>query len=466
METMASSRNWSGPGHMPVMLSASRAWVHAIIVAILAVAIVGFLGWRLDYTRAANVAEKPWRIAGFGPADYADAEKQIAGQLELARERVRLAPRQWLPQEGLARAYMAKAALSPTYDELASAARALEKSNSLAPERSGPLLTSAVFAMRTHQLDAVASLYSEARLSAVSPGSEIAAEWAAITGDVAYYRGNVREASRRFANSEKIGGQGAADYRLAVLAKSKGDYSGAIRIFKQINQTQVNSTPFETANLALRIGGIELARGNFAQSNAWFERADEQFPGFWLTEAHLAQGRALDGDLAGAISDMTAIAEKSASAEVMDALAVWLRADGQAQESRMWAARAAAIWQVRLQQLPAAALGHALEHELVFGEPQRALELARQNVRARPYGDSYLLLASALISNGQITEALSNIDRAENTGWRSASLFALRSQALELNGKHGSAKIAREDAVALNPHIFSPITQLVWFSHG
>jgi hypothetical protein len=146
---------------------------------------------------------------------------------------------------------------------------------------------------------------------------------------------------------------------------------------------------------------------------------------------------------------MRKVANAHPTAEVMDALAMLLRASGEASESRQWAARANEEWQRRLALAPEAAYGHALEHELVFGTPPRALELARLNLAARPYGESRI-----------------ELDRAEASGWRSAPLFALKTQIYELTGKPEMAKEARRTALALNPRIFSPETALIWFAHG
>jgi predicted Zn-dependent protease len=150
----------------------------------------------------------------------------------------------------------------------------------------------------------------------------------------------------------------------------------------------------------------------------------------------------------------------------MDALAMLLRANGEAAESKQWAARAGAEWQRRLSLAPEAAYGHALEHELLFGTPKRALELARANLAARPFGESRVLLASAFIANGRYGEALAQLDRAEASGWHSAPLYALRAQVLALTDRPGEAARARDAATALNPRIFAPETPLVWFSHG
>ena len=163
---------------------------------------------------------------------------------------------------------------------------------------------------------------------------------------------------------------------------------------------------------------------------------------------------------------MQHVAVESGSAEAMDALAMLLRTYGKPAESRAWAARAGEAWRRRIQLAPEAAYGHAIEHEIVFGRPAMALDLAQRNLAARPFGESRLLMANALMISGRNDEALAQLRAAEASGWRSAPLYALRAAILELGGRNDQARAAREAATALNPRIFEAQTALVWFSHG
>lgn len=284
--------------------------------------------------------------------------------------------------------------------------------------------------------------------------------------DVAFYSGDMGGARRWYARAAALDGTAAVAYRHANLAKAGGDYDEAIQLFLGSAVGKRGEAPFQHASTALQIGAVEQARGNYREATRWFAMADRQFPGFWLFEAHVAQSKAIAGDLLGAIAAMRSVVEAYPAAEVMDALAMLLRASGEIQASRLWASRAGDEWQRRLSLAPEAAYGHALEHELVFGTPARALDLARKNVAARPYGESRVMLATAMMMNGQYGPALAELDRAERSGWHSAPLYALRAQIYELTGKPGNADDARDMALRLNPRIFSPETALVWFSHG
>ena len=423
--------------------------------------------------------ERPWRAAGgasdqavemprlgIGPRSFAEALARLDKVVAFGRERVHSGSDQWLLQESLAGPLIARFRLTGNYDDLAEADRALAQARANAPAASGPIMTEAVFAMMTHRQDRALVAVERIGHSAVPAEPDVLAEARAIEGDVAFYRGDMPGARAKYIAADKLDGGASATYHWAVLAKAQGDFPRALAEFSRSASSKRGVAPLQAASTALQIGAVELARGNTGEAKRWFILADRAFPGFWLIEAHLAQARAIDGDLPGAITAMRGVAQRSESAEAMDALAMLLRAQGLGDESRLWSARANALWRKRLNQLPEAAYGHALEHELVFGTPEPALDLATRNLAARPYGESRLLMASALLMNGRTGPALDQLAQAERTGWRSAPLYALRAQAFELSGRAADAETARRAAQALNPHVFEPATSLVWFSHG
>ncbi len=437
-----------------------------IVIPLLGAAAAIGLDWSRSPPAPAIASAAEWGQAGFGPASYSDGMKRADDQLELGRERVRYAPDEWLRQESLARAWMARSRLSPDFDDLAEAGKVIDTAQALAPPNAGPSLTAAVLGMMSHRLGKSEAALAIADASVVPPDMAEQAELAGLHGDIAFYRGDFAGARTWYDRAELVEPGAGVAYRRANLAKASGDFDDAIRRFQAADPAPRKATPFQHANTALQIGAVEQARGNYPAAAQWFAVADRQFPGFWLFQAHRAQSLAIAGDMAGGIAAMRKIAQRVPSAEVMDALAMLLRTDGQAVESRQWADRAGTLWAKRLKQVPEAAYGHALEHELVFGTPQRALQLARANLAARPFGESRLLMASALLMRGQTDPALHQLALAERSGWKSAPLFALRAQALELAGRGDEARSARDAAIALNPRMFDPATTLVWFSHG
>jgi tetratricopeptide (TPR) repeat protein len=437
-------------------------WAFALLAAVLLAIGIDWVRDRVPAEPALSAAE--WGGAGYGPTSFAAAKSQLDAQVAGREGLLRGQPDDWLHEEALAHALMRRSRLATDYGDLARAEAILAKAVGDAHDPAGPLLSRAAVSMMGHKLGQSAAALDTIARWAVPPDDGEESEIAGLRGDIAFYRGDMAGAGQWYARSAALGGGPAAAYRQANLAKARGDFGEALARFRDAGSPR--DTPFAHASTALQIGAVELARGDYHAAGEWFAAADRQFPGYWMFQAHRAQALAVRGDLPAGIAAMRRIAQAAPAAEVMDALAMLLRANGEAAESKQWAARAGAEWQRRLALAPEAAYGHALEHELLFGTPQRALELARANLAARPFGESRVLLASALIANGSYREALSQLGRAEASGWRSAPLFALKAQVYELTGHPQDAVRAREAATALNPRIFAPETSLVWFSHG
>ena len=138
------------------------------------------------------------------------------------------------------------------------------------------------------------------------------------------------------------------------------------------------------------------------------------------------------------------------------------RARGDFARSQAAAATAGAEWDRRLALLPEAALGHALDHLLAFGDPARALAVARRNYALRPYGDAATGLAWALLANHRPADALAAIRPTLAAGWVAAEPHVLASEAYALLGQGKSADDERRAALAINPHALDRNPAMTW----
>ncbi len=434
-------------------------------VAALAIGVVVATDALLSRNEALRI-DRPWALpkSYFGPASFSEAIEAVNSQIAAKRALVRRFPDDWARYEALASAHLGQFRLSGDYADLAQARGAIGKGVSLAGKSGAVALADAEIGLASHRLEEVESALA-VFVGWVAPYRSERAEAAALAGDVYFYRGDMERALQTYRGASTIDPHGIA-IRTAIIDKARGNYDAAIAHMRAYLDEQKRPSPLSLATVALQIGGIELARGNVTEARRRFVEADRVFPGHWLIEAHVAQAAAIAGDADRGIAAMRRIAKKSGSAEVMDALAMLLRTFGDPDESRLWSRRAGEVWARRIELAPEAAYGHAVEHELVFGTPRRALDLAERNFASRPFGDARLLLANALLQNGRNAAALAQLKRAEDAGWRSAPLYSLRAEILALNGDEGGAEEAREAARALNPRIFEPEMALVWFSHG
>lgn len=401
----------------------------------------------------------------FGALNYLAAREELDRSVQLGEERVARRPQDWLNQESLARALMARAQITGSTDDLVRAGQALELGRAQAVEPSGPLLTSAAYKLATHRLTSIRADMDSFSRSAVPPLAAERAEAAALRGDIALYSNRYAEAELQYREAAAIDYNASIAFRIAAMRKYQGDYANAEAGFARAASIAKRRTPLFMANAYLQTGSVALIRGDWTAAARWFAHADRIFPGHWLINAHLAQMAALDGDLAAAERDYRTSIALSQAPEVMDALAALYRTQGRIAESRALAAAAKARWESRLVALPDAYYAHAAEHELALGSPRKALELATLNHIARPYGDAVTLLGATLIANGQPAKAASLIEDLNLTKWRTAQQYVVLSQAYAMLGKSDRSAAAREQAERLNPRAFHGAAGLIWFGH-
>ena len=254
--------------------------------------------------------------------------------------------------------------------------------------------------------------------------------------------------------------------RQATVAKAEGDFDRAIKLLVDAGKVDSLRTPQTLANLAIQIGAIEFARGRYASAETWYAKAESLLPGYWKTRLYAGEAALIAGRTDEAIGQFERVVEHNSAPEAMDALAMIYRHKGDRAKSRAWSARAQAEWARRIDELPSAAIAHAAEHELAFGDARRALGMAQRNVASRPYGEARVLLAKALNANGRYADARRQLLAAQESGWQSALLYIELARSEEALGDAEAAEAAQERAVELNPEILSPQAAMVWFAHG
>jgi tetratricopeptide (TPR) repeat protein len=283
-----------------------------------------------------------------------------------------------------------------------------------------------------------------------------------MRGDIALYRGRYAAAERAYLGLSKIGDR--PDQRLAIFWSLTGRPDDALAAIRRVERAGL--TPGQAlAQLALLRGTIELRRGNWDAADAAFAEAARRFPGWWLTDAYRAQLLALRGRLAQATAAFEALSRRNDDPALRDAIAGLYRARGDYARTEIWAGRAATGWAERMRLLPEAALGHAVEHELAFGTPARALDLARQDFANRPHGATAIALGWALIANNRPAEALRVIDAVNRSSWQSAEQHLVAARAHALLGESEAADAEQDKALGFNPRALDPNATLLWYGH-
>jgi Tfp pilus assembly protein PilF len=403
---------------------------------------------------------KPW----FGPRNQAEALAAADNGVNNARARLASAPNEWLRLEMLGRALAARFRVNGSYADLQEANSLLAKgmANSEAP--AGPSLSRATIAVLAHRLGEADDALKRFDSQKGDPTSDEQADGWAIKGDIAFQRGDTTRARLAYARAEEAESNASVALRQSLLELRSGDPLMARRRVNAVLRAE-KLTRSAKAQAALLRTTIAYATGDWKAAGEWARFADGFFPGNPLAMAHVAQQKALEGDVAGAVRQYEAIVAKAPLPEVMDALAFTLRLQGRGNESRAWAEKAGAIWAERYRLMPEAAAAHLVEHELALGDPRRALPVAQRDAQGRPHGASLILLARVQLLTGNAKSALATLERAEKTGWRAAGLYLALADVHTALGDTDAADDAREEALDLNPKAGDPAARYIWFGH-
>ncbi|MCY1672238.1 hypothetical protein OVA07_14625 [Novosphingobium sp. SL115] len=445
-------------------LADRRRWPWLLLTAVLMV-VAGAIAldkWRARQAPPDPLPEQiqPW----FGPRNQGELVLSAQVGVEGARNRLSLMPGEWLRQEMLARALVRRFRINGDYADLAEADGLLDKALAAAPFPAGPSLSRAEVSLLAHKLDAADKGLARFFAQVGEPDAEESAGAWSIKGDIAFQRGDMKAARLAYARAEEYDNNAAVALRQSMLALRSGDAELARRRVNAIMRAP-KLNRWVKAQVALQRATIAYATGDWKAAGLWVRFADGFFPGNPLVEAHVAQQRALEGDLPGAVRAYEAVVAKAPLPEMMDALAFTLRLQGKGVESRAWADKASAIWAERYRLMPEAATAHLVEHELALGDPKRALPIAQADAARRPHGASLILLARAQVLTQNARAAVATLEQAEKTGWRSAGLYLALADAHAAAGDTDAAEDAREEAADINPKALDPAARYIWFGH-
>jgi tetratricopeptide (TPR) repeat protein len=384
------------------------------------------------------------------PMSYAEAvtklDQAIASRTRFAEGNASRA----LHLEALVGMYIARAALTGDYEDYERAERLLDEAFELSRRGGGPLLARARLHLTLHRVERAGADLERAEdpLGLVTNRAEILG----LRGDVHFYSGRYEEARNAYGEAHRIERRPETGYRLSLYFWKTGDYPRAERLLSEVGRMIPERSRQARAYLALRFGLIDLDRGRYREALAHYQEGARIFPGWWLIEEHIAEIHAIEGRTEEAIRMYRDLVERTRSPEFMDALADALEERDEVAEAELWRSRAREVYEERLQTLPEATYGHALDHFLADpGVAGRALELARANADLRPWGESRVKLAQALVQNDRLTDAVREIEAVLATPYRSPELHATASLLLGASGDATRAAAERERAVAMNP---------------
>lgn len=330
------------------------------------------------------------------------AIERIDVQIEHARKR---AAEQggWIHLGRVADLYLHRVRLSGDVGDYVRAEAALEEAFRNAAKGSGPLLTRAWFNMTVHRAGLVEADVAQFERRPLKKTDELATI-AGLRGDVAVQRGEVEKALAAFQRAEALHPTLATAGRIASYYRTRGDLDEAARWYDRAIDRADDDDRMQRAWALVQRGAIELEQQRHVDALTYFERADRSFDGWFMVETRIAEAKLELGAVDEARALYESIVARVPNGAAMAGLAKAWRRAGDAARAQEWQNAATAAFERDLRRMPSAVAAHALDFFLI-AQPDRALQIARQNVDLRPGPQARSKLAQALLITGRGEEA-------------------------------------------------------------
>jgi tetratricopeptide (TPR) repeat protein len=242
--------------------------------------------------------------------------------------------------------------------------------------------------------------------------------------------------------------------RVSYLRELHGDLAGAIEAMELALEAG-GPTAENTEYVRVQLGHLFLATGDTDAAEAEFATSLANLPGSVPATAGLARVRAAQGRLSEAIELYRYATERIPLPELVVALGEAYEAAGHDAEARDQYALAEAMQAL----FEANGVQTDLELAAFFadhGDPQRAVELARDAYARTPSVRAADVLGWALFKAGTADEATRYADEALRLGWHDARVLFHAGLIADATGQADLARDRLGRALELNP-AFSPL---------
>jgi tetratricopeptide (TPR) repeat protein len=208
-----------------------------------------------------------------------------------------------------------------------------------------------------------------------------------------------RTAAECRADFESLAGLASLHAELGQIAAAEIWFDESCRRFRSVS-------PFPIAQLEFQRGHMWLGHGDLNCARHWFEAAWRRLPAYAQAEGHLAEVEYELGERDSAVARLRRLASSADDPDYVAQLVRMLAETGKVIETDMWRKRAEERFEQIVARHPAAFADHAAEFWLSVGnDPQRALSLAKLNLKVRNTPGARALVARAITACGYVSGA-------------------------------------------------------------
>lgn len=241
--------------------------------------------------------------------------------------------------------------------------------------------------------------------------------------------------------------------RLAYFESKMGDTGAADRLYFEAQDELSAKEMRSYAWLELQRGVLDLSQGRYDDAGAHYKRAAQAYSGFWLTDEHLAELLAAQGQYEQAIALYERLLARAPKPELQQTLGEVYMIVGDPERADRLFEKALATY------LESANRGevHYYHHLAdlytdVRPDPAQSLRWARKDTELRNNFSTQTALGSALCLGGQVDQAIDLIERALSSGVQDAHMFSEAAKIYNAAGRSNEGRRLLQHAADINPH--------------
>lgn len=413
-----------------------------VVVVALAVAIAGLGSGNDSSSVDAGQVRPPVSVQSAADGDLADAITAAQARLQRLPEDY-----QTWAELGIAYVEQAKNTVNPMFYPKAEGA--LKRSLSI--ERADNFVAmTGMAALEAARHDFDSALTWARKATSINPYS--AAAWG-VEADALMQLGRYKESFRAIQRQNDLQPGTPAFARASYAWELRGNIERARQTMQMARDDAVSAA--DKAFTEYYLGELEFNAGNPEAALVHYNAGLKVDPAYPALMAGRAKALWATGDTAGALRDFADVVGRAPEPTYVMEYGELLESLGKTKQAKqqydLFRAEAA-LFESNGVNLDLAAILFYANH----GDPTKALEVAKQGVRQRPFLEVQDALAWALYKNGKYPEALEAVQKAMELGMQNALFYA---HAGLIEHKLGQEKAARRDltkALEINPW-FNPI---------
>ncbi len=279
------------------------------------------------------------------------------------------------------------------------------------------------------------------------------AEGRLLRADLDFQHGRYRRARDLYQSVVEAERSWAALARLAYYHGKTGEPERADLLYREAQDELTAKEMRAFAWIEVQRGFLDFARGRYDDADRHYRRAEAAYPGYWLTDEHIAELLAAEGHYAEAIAILERLSAAVLRPDLEQAAGELCALAGETERARQWHSKALAGY------LESAGHGevHYFHHLAdyfteVAQDGRAAVSWARKDLDLRENWATQAALARAFRADGQHDDARLWIDRVLASGIVEAGLFGDAAMIYAVCGHAAEAAEYSERARRLNPH--------------